>query len=87
MKARATKDPGFFISFREKSVISETCCPPSPWLMQEACKMGIPAIISADAHHYSEISLEFEAAEEALKQAGYRSVVNLKDGEWVLCEF
>jgi len=60
---------------------------PSPWLMQEACKMGIPAIISADAHHFSEISLEFEAAEEALKQAGYRSVVNLKDGEWVLCEF
>lgn len=60
---------------------------PSPWLMKEACKMGIPAIISADAHHYSEISLEFEAAEEALKQAGYRSVVNLKDGEWVLCEF
>ena len=60
---------------------------PSPWLMKEACKMGIPSIISADAHHYSEISLEFEAAEEALKQAGYRSVVNLKDGEWVLCEF
>ena len=60
---------------------------PSPWLMKEACKMGIPSIISADAHHYSEISLEFEAAVEALKQAGYRSVVNLKDGEWVLCEF
>ena len=56
---------------------------PSPWLMKEACKMGIPAIISADAHHFSEISLEFEAGEEALKQAGYRSVVNYKDGQWV----
>ena len=56
---------------------------PSPWLMEEACKMDIPAIISADAHHFSEISLEFEAAEEALKQAGYRNVVNLKDGKWV----
>lgn len=56
---------------------------PSPWLMEEACKMGIPAIISADAHHFSEISLEFEAAEEALKKAGYRSVVCLKDEEWV----
>jgi histidinol-phosphatase (PHP family) len=55
---------------------------PSPWLMEEACKMGIPAIISADAHHFSEISLEFEAAEEALKKAGYRSVVNFKDGQW-----
>ena len=56
---------------------------PSPWLMEEACKMGVPAIISADAHHFSEITLEFAAAEEALKKAGYRSVVNFKDGHWV----
>jgi len=56
---------------------------PSPWLMEEAYKMGIPALISADAHHFSEITLEFEAAEEALKKAGYRSVVNFKDGKWV----
>ena len=56
---------------------------PSPWLMEEACKMGVPAIISADAHHFSEITLEFSAAEEALKKAGYRSVANFKDGRWV----
>lgn len=56
---------------------------PSPWLMEEACKMGIPAIISADAHHYSEITMEFAAAEQALKQAGYRSVVNFKAGRWI----
>ena len=56
---------------------------PSPWLMEEACNMGIPAIISADAHHFSEITLEFTAAEEALKKAGYRSVVNFKDGCWI----
>ena len=56
---------------------------PSPWLMEEACKMHIPAIISADAHHFSEITLEFEAAEEALKKAGYRCVVNFKDGKWI----
>ncbi len=56
---------------------------PSPWLMDAACKMGIPAVISADAHHFSEITLEFAAAEEALKKAGYRSVVNFKDGQWV----
>ena len=60
---------------------------PSPWLMEEACKMGVPAIISADAHHFSEISLEFEAAEEALKRAGYRSVVNFKDVQWVEVAF
>lgn len=56
---------------------------PSPWLMEEACKMGVPAIISADAHHFSELTLEFAAAEEALKRAGYRSVVNFRDGRWV----
>ena len=60
---------------------------PSPWLMEEACKMGVPAIISADAHHFSEISLEFDAAEEALKKAGYRSVVNFKEGRWVEVAF
>ena len=60
---------------------------PSPWLMEEACKMGVPAIISADAHHFSEISLEFEAAEEALKRAGYRSVVNFTDGRWIEVPF
>lgn len=56
---------------------------PSPWLMKEACAMGVPAIISADAHHFSEISLEFEAAEEALRHAGYRNVVQLKEGRWI----
>ena len=56
---------------------------PSPWLMEEAYKMGVPAIISADAHHFSEITLEFAAAEEALKKAGYRSVVNFKNGQWL----
>ena len=59
---------------------------PSPWLMEEACKMHIPAIISADAHHFSEISLCFVEAEEALKRAGYRSVINFKNGKWVEVE-
>lgn len=60
---------------------------PSPWLLDEAYKMGIPTIISTDAHHFTEISLEFAAAEEALRQAGYRSVVQFKDGRWVECGF
>lgn len=45
---------------------------PSPWLLAEAHKMGVPAIISSDAHHYSELTLEFEGAAQALLQAGYR---------------
>lgn len=42
---------------------------PSPWLMAEAHRMGVPMIISSDAHHCSELTLEFEAAEEALRFA------------------
>ena len=55
---------------------------PSPWLMEEAFKMGVPAVISTDAHHFSEITLEMESAGEALKKSGYRSVVCFKDGHW-----
>lgn len=42
---------------------------PSPWLMTEAHKMGVPMIISSDAHHYSELTLEFDSAEKALALA------------------
>ena len=42
---------------------------PSPWLMAEAHRMGVPMIVSSDAHHYSELTLEFEAAEEAICRA------------------
>jgi histidinol phosphatase-like PHP family hydrolase len=36
--------------------------------MKEAYKMGIPMIISSDAHHYSELTLEFAAAEKVLRE-------------------
>ena len=36
--------------------------------MEEACKMGVPVLISTDAHHFSEISLEMGSAGEALKK-------------------
>ena len=55
---------------------------PSPWLLSVANEMGIPAIISADAHHCSELNLEFEAAENALRKAGYRAVVQFDNGNW-----
>ncbi len=55
---------------------------PSPWLMEAACKMGVPVLVSADAHRYEEISLEFDAAEKALRNAGYRSVVQWNNNGW-----
>lgn len=55
---------------------------PSPWIMKIAAEMGIPAIISSDAHHYSELSYYFKEAAEALKGAGYKSIVQYKNGNW-----
>lgn len=49
---------------------------PSPWLLEEAHQMGIPTIISSDAHHFSELTLEFDAAEEALCRAGYSEIAS-----------
>lgn len=46
---------------------------PSPWILEEACKMRIPVIISSDAHHFSELTMEFDSAEEAIRNAGYQA--------------
>jgi histidinol phosphate phosphatase HisJ family len=55
---------------------------PSPWILEIASKMDIPAIISADAHHYSEISKCFDEAVSALKNAGYKAIAQYQAGTW-----
>ncbi len=52
-------------------------CPdlyPSPWLIKEAVTKNIPVMISSDAHHSSELTLEFETAAKTLLEAGYKTV-------------
>jgi len=44
---------------------------PSPWLLEEGFKMGIPVIISSDAHHYSELTLEFESASRLCEERSF----------------
>ena len=43
---------------------------PSTWIFPIMKEMKIPVIISSDAHHYSELTLCFKEAEEALRNAG-----------------
>ncbi len=61
-------------------------CPdlyPSPWLIKEARKLNVPVMISSDAHHFSELTLEFALAADALVAAGYKSVTAVRKGERV----
>ncbi len=44
---------------------------PSPWLLEEGFKMGIPVIISSDAHHYSELTLEFDSASRLCEERSF----------------
>jgi len=55
---------------------------PSNWILAEMKQLGIPAIISSDAHHASELQLHFDTAISALKNAGYRDVIQFSHGKW-----
>lgn len=45
---------------------------PAQYLFKKMHDMGIPVIISSDAHHFSELTLGFAEAEKALAEAGYK---------------
>lgn len=59
---------------------------PSNWILTEMKKLDIPAIISSDAHHTSELQLNFDTAITALKNAGYREVMQFSQGKWTAKE-
>ncbi len=51
--------------------------------LEEACAMGIPVLISADAHHPDQLTGMFDEALAMLWDAGYRQVSKFQRGEWV----
>ncbi|MCK9452210.1 MAG: histidinol-phosphatase [Bacteroidales bacterium] len=59
---------------------------PSNWILEEMKQLEIPAIISSDAHHASELQLHFDTAITALKNAGYREVMQFSQGQWTAKE-
>ncbi len=55
---------------------------PSPRLMYECAELGIPMVLSSDAHQSSHIDFYFAQADDLLVQAGYRSLDVLQHGMW-----
>jgi len=55
---------------------------PSPWILAEALKRGIPVMINADAHRPQDIDCHFEESAALLRDIGYREVRMLLDGAW-----
>lgn len=55
---------------------------PSPWVLKEMHKMGIPVIISSDAHKPDELQKHFPETIEVLKQSGYRSAMRFTEKGW-----
>ena len=51
-------------------------------VFSEMQKMRIPVTVSSDAHKPDEITYGFKLAETALYQAGYKTVMMIKNGKW-----
>lgn len=79
------RQKGLIMEVNTRGIYKKRCDSlfPSPWILEKAYTMKIPAIISTDAHHYSEISYCFEEASTALKLAGYKSIVAPINRSWV----
>ena len=55
---------------------------PSPWILAETKKRDIRVMVNADAHRPQDIDCYFEESRALLREAGYREVWALLDGEW-----
>ena len=55
---------------------------PGQWTFPEMKKMGIPVTINSDAHTPHALKYRFGQAETLLRDAGYKSLMMLKDGKW-----
>ena len=55
---------------------------PSPWVLEELHKMGIPVMINSDSHHPREIDFAFSEMAELLLSIGFKSVRVLWNEEW-----
>ncbi len=56
---------------------------PSPWILREACLMGIPVMVNADAHSPDHIDGQFKEAVSLLRGVGYRTQRQLGAAGWI----
>lgn len=56
---------------------------PSPWIIEECRKLGIPIMLNSDAHSPDHLDTYFKEIIPALKEAGYTEQRIILNGEWV----
>ncbi len=55
---------------------------PSPWILPECLRLGIPVQINSDAHRPEKLDFYFAEARALLREAGYRKQAMLIGGAW-----
>lgn len=55
---------------------------PSPWIIPECHRLGIPMNVNSDAHSPEHLTHWFDEARELLRDAGYREQLVLLGGKW-----
>lgn len=55
---------------------------PSPWILKKCCQLGIPVMVSSDAHAPENLAAFFELATTNLKEAGYSEQMVLLQNKW-----
>lgn len=77
-------EKGLIVEINTRGIYKKRCDSlyPSGWILKEMKQMGVPVIISSDAHQPEEIQMEFPRAIETLQAAGYNEMMVFKNGTW-----
>jgi histidinol-phosphatase (PHP family) len=80
----AVKDAGTILEVNTRGLYRKKCRSyfPSVDILQSAYRMGIPVLVSSDAHQPSELQGYFKEAAEDLLSIGYTHVKKFIDGRW-----
>lgn len=55
---------------------------PSPWILEELCRQGIPVTLSSDAHHPADLCNQFPEVAGLLRKIGFKKICILAGGRW-----
>ena len=56
---------------------------PSPWIIRECQKRGVPVTLCSDAHSPDALDFYFAEAKSIIKSAGYDEIWGIKNKEWI----
>ena len=56
-------------------------CYPAPGFARLACAVGVPVVLSSDAHRPAEVGRDFDHAAALAREAGYTSVLRFRGRE------